>query len=226
MQSVKTVNSSHSRSIPLWLKLTYTLFMCVLVPFYWNAYGPTNFLYFCDVALFLTLAALWLENPLLAGMPAVGIILPQTVWVVDFLTGIFGFHPIGLTEYMFRESIPLFARSLSLFHGWLPFFLLWLVYRLGYDPRSMVRWTLLAWGLLLVCYFFMPAPPAPADNPNLPVNINYVYGLSDTSPQQWLGPNSYFVMALVLMPLLLFFPTHLVFQKLMPTVGRNNRRET
>ena len=38
----------------------------VLVPYYWRAYGPTNFLYFCDVALFLTLGAVWLESPLLA----------------------------------------------------------------------------------------------------------------------------------------------------------------
>ena len=38
------------------LKVAYTAFMAVLVPVYWHHYGPTNFLYFCDVALFLTLA--------------------------------------------------------------------------------------------------------------------------------------------------------------------------
>lgn len=51
--------------IPLWVKLAYTAFVCVLVPYYLSAYGPTNFLYFCDVALLMTLAALWLESPLL-----------------------------------------------------------------------------------------------------------------------------------------------------------------
>ena len=47
--------------------------MAVLVPVYWYYYGPTNFLYFCDVALFLTLAGIWLESPLLISMCAVGI---------------------------------------------------------------------------------------------------------------------------------------------------------
>ena len=55
--------------------------MAVLVPVYWYYYGPTNFLYFCDVALFLTLAGLWLESPLLISMCAVGILLPQMLWV-------------------------------------------------------------------------------------------------------------------------------------------------
>ena len=52
-------------------------------------------------------------------------------------------------------------------------------HRLGYDRHAFWAWTVLAWVLLLVCYFLMPAPPAPTGNPNLPVNINYVYGLSD-----------------------------------------------
>ena len=41
--------------VPLWLKLIFTAFMFVLVPVYWYYYGPTNFLYFCDVSLLLTL---------------------------------------------------------------------------------------------------------------------------------------------------------------------------
>src|SRR5262249_15633145 len=36
--------------IPLWIKLAYTAFMAVLIPVYLKNYGPTNFLYFCDVA--------------------------------------------------------------------------------------------------------------------------------------------------------------------------------
>ena len=67
------------------LKLAYTAFMAVLVPVYWYYYGPTNFLYFCDVALFLTLAGIWLESPLLVSMCAVGILAPQILWVRRFL---------------------------------------------------------------------------------------------------------------------------------------------
>ena len=43
--------------IPMWLKIAYTAFVAVLIPVYWANYGPTNFLYFCDVALLITLYA-------------------------------------------------------------------------------------------------------------------------------------------------------------------------
>ena len=41
--------------IPLWLKLAFTAFMAVMVPVYLYYYGWTNFLYFCDIAMILTL---------------------------------------------------------------------------------------------------------------------------------------------------------------------------
>jgi hypothetical protein len=201
--------------IPLEVKLAFTVFMLVLVPFYWHAYGLTNFLYFCDVALFLTLAALWAESALLASIPAVGILVPQMLWVLDFGTGLFGMHPIGMTEYMFKDSIPLFARGLSLFHGWLPFLLVWMVWRLGYDRRGLAYWTVLGWGLMLVCYFAMPAPPAPPGNPNLPVNINYVFGPSDQAMQTWMAPPLYLVSMMVALPALCWAPAHLVLARCM-----------
>jgi hypothetical protein len=216
--------------IPLWIKLLYTGFMCVLVPYYWRAYGPTNFLYFCDVALFLALLAVWSEKGLWASMPLVGILLPQALWIVDFLGGLFGRHLVGMTAYMFDEGIPLFTRALSLFHFWLPLFLLWIVWRIGYDRRAIVGWTALAWLLMVVGYFFMPAPPAPPDNPNLPVNINYVYGLSDRAPQSWMPPWEYFGLLMVGLPLCIFLPTHLLLGWIMPSTAKmaadgSNRRK-
>ena len=202
--------------IPLWEKLGYSAFTAVLVPIYLTTYGPTNFVYFCDVALLFTLAAVWTESPLLAGMPAVGIVLPQLFWVADFVAGFFGVSPIGLAEYMFRETIPLGARALSLFHGWLPFLLLWLVWRLGYDRRAFLAWTALAWVLLLVSYFVLPGPPAPADDPNLPVNVNYVYGLSETTRQTFLPPLVYLGAMMVLLPLAAWWPTHLFLARFAP----------
>jgi acyl-CoA synthetase (AMP-forming)/AMP-acid ligase II/1-acyl-sn-glycerol-3-phosphate acyltransferase/acyl carrier protein len=207
-------SSQKGQRIPLSVKIAFTLFMAVLVPFYGAAYGPTNFLYFCDMSLFFTLAALWLESPLLASMPAVGLVLPQMLWVLDFCGALVG-HPLtGMTDYMFRNSLNIFARALSLFHGWLPFLLVWMVYRLGYDRRALVAWTVLAWGLMLVCYFFMPAPPPPAHNPDMPVNINYVYGLSDDHAQTWMAPQLWFALLLVGLPLGIFLPSHLLFRKL------------
>ncbi|MGE3262345.1 MAG: hypothetical protein AB7K68_11245 [Bacteriovoracia bacterium] len=202
-----------SPRLPLPLKLAYTAFMAILIPVYWHYYGPTNFLYFCDVALILTLVGIWTESTLLISMCAVGIILPQALWVADFLTSIFGFPLTGMTAYMFNPNSSLFLRGLSLFHGWIPFLLLFLVYRLGYNKRGLPAWTALAWALLFVCYFLMPGP-----NPDAglqPVNINYVWGMSDAAAQTWVSPTTWFLGLLVVLPLVLFLPAHFILSKTM-----------
>jgi len=205
--------------VPLVVKVVLTAFMCVLVPVYIKEYGPTNFLYFCDVSLFLALISVWSEWALPASMAAVGILLPQMLWVVDFLIGVCGIEP-WMTAYMFSADIPLFARGLSLFHGWLPFFLVYLVWRLGYDRRAGVGWIVLAWGLMLVCYIWMPAPPAPADNPGLPVNIDYVYGIKDTGPQTWMPPLAWLALVMTAFPILFWVPTHLLLRRFAPPIPR------
>src|SRR6201989_519371 len=96
--------------VPLWIKIIYSAFMAVLVPVYWYYYGPTNFLYFCDVALILTLIGLWTESSLPISMCAVGIVLPQTIWVIDFVGQIFGMSVVGMTDYMFKDT-SLFLRG-------------------------------------------------------------------------------------------------------------------
>jgi hypothetical protein len=205
--------------LPLALKIALVAFVCIQVPFYWSAYGPTNFLYFCDVALFLTLASVLTEKPLPASMAAVGILAPQFLWVIDFIGGLFGHPLVGMTGYMFQDSQPLSARAISLFHGWLPFLLLYVVYRLGYDRRALAGWTVLAWGLMLVAYFLLPAPPAPVDRPNLPVNVNYVYGMSDDRPQEWMPPLAWLAVMMIGLPVLFFVPTHWVLDRLVGPAG-------
>jgi hypothetical protein len=200
--------------LPLPLKLAYTAFMAVLLPVYWHYYGPTNFLYFCDTALILTLIAIWPENPLLISMSAVGILLPQLYWAFDFLINAAGYSLTGVTDYMFEAKRSLFLRALSLFHGWLPFLLLYLVWKLGYDRRALWAWTGWAWIALLICFFLMP-PPMP-DPGLLPVNINYVWGLSDYAPQHWVPPYVWFAGLMIGLPLLVFLPTHLVLVRVMP----------
>jgi hypothetical protein len=202
--------ASQSHRLPLALKLALSAFVVVQVSFYWSAYGPTNFLYFCDVALFLTLISVLTEKPLPASMAAVGILVPQLLWVVDFVGTLFGHPLVGMTGYMFQQSQPLYARAISLFHGWLPFLLLFVIHRLGYDRRALPAWTVLAWGLILIAYFLLPAPPAPLDHPNLPVNVNYVYGLSDDRPQEWMPPLAWLGLMLAGLPLLFYLPTHLL----------------
>jgi hypothetical protein len=200
--------------IPLWVKLAYSVFVCVLVPHYLYCYGPTNFLYYCDIALLMTLVAVWREDALWASMPAVGILLPQTFWIADLLCRLVGVPISGMTAYMFKSSIPLFTRGLSLFHFWLPLFLIWIIWRLGYDRRAFWTWTALAWVLMLICYFLIPAPPAPTDNPNLPVNINYVYGMSDSGPQTMMPSLAYLTLLMIGLPICVFLPTHLILRSL------------
>ena len=205
-------------TIPLAVKLSYTLFVAVLVFNYWRAYSPWTFLFFCDLALLLTVPALWLESPLLISLPAVGLVLPQMLWVVDFATGA---RITGMTSYMFDEHLPLLVRGLSTFHGWLPLLLVWGVWRLGYDRRALAGWTCISTIVLLASFFLAPAPPAPADNPNLAVNINYVFGLSYEKPQTWMPPMVWLLSMIVGFPLVFYVPSHLLFRSvLQPAAAR------
>ena len=68
------LSTDKTSCIPLWLKLAYTAFICVLVPYYLHAYGPGNLLWFCDVALIVTLVGLWTESRYLFSMQAVAIV--------------------------------------------------------------------------------------------------------------------------------------------------------
>jgi hypothetical protein len=207
----KTMSAQHR--IPLAAKLAYTAFVTVLVPYYWVTYTPWNFLFFCDLSLLIALVALWTENPLLISLPAVGLTGPQLLWVFDFLTGS---RITGMTSYMFDPKIPLLVRGLSSFHGWLPFVLVWGVWRLGYDRRALYGWTAISTVVLLVCFFLAPAPPSPADNPNMAVNINFVHGLSVEKPQTWMPSWIWLTSMIVGFPVVFYLPAHLVFRSFFP----------
>ncbi len=209
--------------IPMWLKLAYTGFMAVLVPVYLYNYGPTNFLYFCDTALLLTLVSIWTENSLPISMAAVGILIPQFFWCVDFLCGLLGFHLTGLTSYMFDSQRSLFLRGLSLFHGWLPFLLVYLVLRLGYDRRALKAWTALAWLLCVIAFFFLPPAGALLADSKLPLNVNLVFGFDDAHPQKWLPQGLYVVVWMLALFFLAYVPTHLRLRKILPEQGGRGR---
>ena len=200
---------SDALTIAFW---AFTAFMAVLLPVYLQRYGPTNFLYFCDVSLLLAWLSLATRWRLPASMAAVGLLVPQALWTLDLLVRLAGFPLLGMTDYMFDDRSPLFLRLLSLFHVWLPILLLWLVSRLGYDPRALWLWTATATGLLLISYFLLPAPPAPAEDPGLPVNVNLVYGFSDRAPQTLMPPLAYLGLMIVAMPLLCYLPAHLLLR--------------
>jgi hypothetical protein len=194
------------REIPLPVKVLYTLFVCTLVPVYWRHYGPANFLWFSDVALLLTVPALWLESRWLASTQAVSVVLLELVWIADFLARLTtGVRLTGIAEYMFKAEYPLYLRGLSLFHLVLPFLLLWMCYRLGYERRAWLVQTVLAWAILLVCFFFTD-PSA---------NINWTFGLSE-EPQHRVAPWLYLILLMVGFPVCVYLPTHLALRALMP----------
>jgi len=182
-----------SARIPLWIKLLYSLFLCVLVPCYWRGYGPANFLWASDIALLFVLAALWSERPLCNSMMAVGVLPFEIAWTLDFLTGS---RLLGMASYMFEAERPLHLRALSLFHAVLPVLILYLLSRLGYDRRALVAQTLLTWTILPLTYL-LTDPSA---------NINRVFGLG-REPQTLMPPLLYLALGMALLPVLIYVPT-------------------
>lgn len=207
--------STVPRPIPLWLKIAFTVFMAVFIPVYWFHYGPTNFLYFCDISIILTLVAIWTESALLVSMCCVGILLPQALWCIDYIIVLCGGRLTGMTNYMVSES-PLFLRSLSLFHGWLPFLLFYLVMRTGYDRRALASWTALAWILCLICYFWIPPPYVALAGDLTPKNVNFVYGLDESVPQHWMPAPAFLISWMAALALFVYVPTHFLLRRFVP----------
>lgn len=189
----------HGR-LPLWIKILYSLFLCVLVPVYWHHYGPVNFLWASDIALFLVFAALWSESRLPNSMMAIGVLPLEIAWIIDFLSGA---QLLGLASYMFEPELPLYLRSLSLFHIALPSIMIFLLRRLGYDRRALVAQTLLTWIVLPVTY--LVTDPV--------TNINFVFGF-DEEPQTLIHPLLYLALGMILLPVVVYLPGHLVLQRL------------
>jgi len=182
--------------IPLWIKVIYSLFVCVLVPVYWQHHGPANFLWASDIALFLVGLALWSERPLLSSMMAIGVLPFEIVWSIDFLSGA---RLLGVASYMFDEERPVYLRGLSLFHLFLPLIIFFLLHRIGYDRRALAAQTLLTWIVLPVTYF-VTDPEA---------NINLVFGWG-REPQTLMHPLLYLGLEMILLPVALCWPAHRV----------------
>jgi len=190
--------------MPLWLKLGYTLMVTAIVPVYFVHYGPANFLWFSDIALIATAVALWAESRLLASMMAVAVLLPELLWNISFFSRLLVRVRVSpLADYMFDRAIPLWIRALSLFHIPMPLVLLWMVHTLGYDARALPAQTALAWVVFPVTY----AVTDPKEN------INWVFGPGG-QPQRRLPPRLYLLLVLLVFPLIVYVPTHVLLTTL------------
>lgn len=189
-------------TIPLWLPIAYTLFLLILVPVYWKNYGPGNFLWFSDIALFSVGIVLWTANHLLLSMMAVGVLGLELVWNVDYFWRLLtGRELLGLSDYMFHQDKSLFLRGLSLFHVFLPAIVIWLLLEWGYDTRAFWYQTALASVVLLLSYFFTDPKE----------NVNWVHGLGN-APQKLIPPKLYLTLALLFFPLFIFLPSHFILR--------------
>ena len=199
-------------TIPLRLKVPYTIFVCVLVPAYWHEYGPANFLWGSNIALLVICVALWTENHLLPSMAALGVLLPELGWIIDFAVRLLLGQealPFDGTRYMFDPGIPLWIRGLSLYHIALPIVLVWLLYGFGYQPRALIWQTLLA--LLVLPLTYAVSDPA--------ASINWVYGFG-SSPQTMMPGPVFVLLLMVLFPVTVYLPTHLLLSRFFPEPHR------
>jgi hypothetical protein len=185
--------------IPFGLKLAYTAFLTLWIPYYWAWYGPQNFLWFCDIANFVLAVAVWRESRLLFSWQAVSVLAVQILWTVDLAgRALTGFHWIGGAEYMFDDSVPGMVRLLSLFHAGAAALMIWALARFGYDRRALRLQLATCWAVLPICFFFF--------GPDL--NLNWVWGPFDR-PQTAVAPGLYFAACMVGYPLALYVPSHL-----------------
>jgi hypothetical protein len=183
--------------IPLWLKVGWTVWLFCWVPVYYKQYGAQNFLFFCDLGNFLLALALWWESPLIFSWLASGLLIFQSLYVLDLAGALLTrHHTIGGTEYMFDSGVPLFVRLLSLFHVVMPPLLLWGIRRLGYDRRGWMLQTLTCWIVVPINYFWRPGH-----------DVNWARGLffrEQHGMPGWLYLAGY----LIVVPLVIYYPTH------------------
>ena len=123
--------------VPFGVKISYYAFMAVMVPVYATHYSLINFVSVCQLHLFLVLAGFLMNTRLFISMSALGILILQLFWCIDLICEIVGINFVGGTKYMYNSNIPLYVRILSLYHGWFPFFLLYLIKKVGYDQRAL-----------------------------------------------------------------------------------------
>lgn len=183
------------------------IFIIILIPTYLHYYGLQNFLWLSDQGLFLTCFALWFNLPICMSMAAVGVMVLELVWCVDFFGElIFNINLITLSDYMFDPKYPWELRAISLFHIATP--IIWLIYlkQFGYKPKALSYFIPLYWLVLLLTYLFTP----------LSDNINWVF-VPEILHLKFLNNYVWLAILAIGFPVFIFWPTHLLYKKIFKT---------
>ena len=187
------------------LRIAALVWLLIWVPVYWRTWGASNFLQLCDIAVILTCAGLLTNSRLLLSSQAVVSPLVDLAWMVDAASQLFFRHRLtGGTDYLFASQYPLPVRLLSLFHVVLPFLLIWLLYRVGYDSRGLI----LQAAVTVVAFSASRFTP-PAKNMNFAFSDPFFH-------RQWGPPPLHVAVSVLFMILVVYLPTHIFLRKFFP----------
>jgi hypothetical protein len=188
-----------------WVALGWLL---VWTPVYWRAWGWQNFFHLCDIAVILSCLGIIAGNRLLISSQCVAAIVPQAIWCFEICwrlaTGRVFF---GGAEYMWDPSVPVFVRTLSLFHVALPIVLIYAVARTGYDRRGLSLQIAIAGATLVISRAFGPT-----------LNLNYAF-VEPLFHRTW-GPAAVHLAAvLAFISTVFYLPVHLMLAKFFARTG-------
>lgn len=206
-----------SRPIPTAVQLVAVVATLVIWYVSWRYYGPSNLLWFSNLSALLLTLSLVMRWSLPASMAAVGVVILESVWSVDFFLRLAtGREAMGLTEYVFLPQLapdeiprPLWARAVALYHLALVPALLWAVWRLGYDRRALRQWLALALVVGLFCVLATETGK----------NVNRVFGFGPV-PHGTLPVPVYFGVWFTILTLFLWWPTHVALSRMAPKIAQ------
>lgn len=186
-------------------KILYSLLALIVALAYARHYGPRNFLWLSDLALFGSALSWWLRCSLLTSMIAVGTLALELFWAFSLgLRLLCGRSPGGLVEYLFDPRRPRALRALSLFHLLLPAVLLRQLQLFGYDERALLLWLPVVIVVLLASRRFA----TPEENLN--------WSLGPGRVQRALSAPWYLALWLAVYLGLVVLPTHGALRALFP----------